>query len=382
MEVRKKKRPARTGRETDGLSRGTDRGSGGRSARTGRNTRRGVSRTETASDRGVPRKRRPSDGREGAAGETPAQNDIAELRARMAASRSARGRVDRRRKAAEKRRQQVLIQKAVLIAVVAALVAGVIIAAVRGSGKKGAAAGASAEPALSSLQAELSASPDQAGASGSGFSEVPALSEASPPDIPVSELLNPLAGRPDDLPDIDVSSWEFILANPTHSIADYAPEVTEVEDIRVDYRIREPLEAMVAATRNAGHSVVLSSGYRDYYTQKELFDEKAAEYGEDEAARIVAVPGTSEHQTGLAADITDTYYEQKGRSLEETGMYRYMSAHCHEYGFIVRFPDGKEDITGIMYEPWHFRYVGTEAAAYIMENGLTLEEFLAFYGVE
>ena len=93
----------------------------------------------------------------------------------------------------------------------------------------------------------------------------------------------------------------------------------------------------------------------------------------------MARPGTSEHQTGLCCDITDRYYEMKDRSLENTELYQWMSAHCQEYGFIVRFPDGKEDVTGIIYEPWHFRYVGKEAAAYIMEHDLTLEEFLELY---
>ena len=69
----------------------------------------------------------------------------------------------------------------------------------------------------------------------------------------------------------------------------------------------------------------------------------------------------------------------KGESLEDTELYQWMSAHCQEYGFIVRFPKGKEDVTGIIYEPWHFRYVGIEAATYIMENDLTLEEFLELY---
>ena len=100
---------------------------------------------------------------------------------------------------------------------------------------------------------------------------------------------------------------------------------------------------------------------------------------EELAADEVARPGTSEHQLGLAADITDQYYEYKNESLENTELFKWMSAHCAEYGFIVRYPKDKEDVTGIMYEPWHFRYVGKEAAAYIMEHGLCLEEFVALY---
>ena len=146
-----------------------------------------------------------------------------------------------------------------------------------------------------------------------------------------------------------------------------------------DVRIIEPMEEMVKAARAEGLSVLLSSGYRSYATQTWLFNRKAAEYGETVAATIVARPGTSEHQTGLCCDITDHYYEMKDASLENTEMYQWMSQHCDEYGFIVRFPKGREDITGIIYEPWHFRYVGKEAAAYIMEHDLTLEEFLELY---
>ena len=184
-----------------------------------------------------------------------------------------------------------------------------------------------------------------------------------------------------DKPDIDVSSWEFILANPTHSIEEYEPDLDAIEDIYLDYRIIEPMEEFVSDTRAQGLSVFLSSGYRSYDEQSWLF-EMQVEYedgDEEEAATIVARPGTSEHQTGLAADITDDYYEIKNDELEKTETYQWMSAHCQDYGFIVRFPKGKEDVTGIIYEPWHFRYVGKTAAKYIMEKGLTLEEFLALY---
>ena len=182
-----------------------------------------------------------------------------------------------------------------------------------------------------------------------------------------------------DRPDIDTGDWMFILANPWNDIGDYTPELEYLEGQQFDVRIIEPMEEMVEAARAEGLSVLLSSGYRSYATQTWLFNRKADEYGEMIAATIVARPGTSEHQTGLCCDITDHYYEMKDASLENTEMYQWMSQHCDEYGFIVRFPKGREDITGIIYEPWHFRYVGKEAAAYIMEHDLTLEEFLELY---
>lgn len=182
------------------------------------------------------------------------------------------------------------------------------------------------------------------------------------------------------LPDVDLTSWEFILANPTHDIGTYEPPIDYIEGIPLDSRIIEPMREFVAAARAEGLSVYLSSGYRTYSEQTYLFNRKIGQgYSEEVAATIVARPGTSEHQTGLACDITDQYYELKDSSLEQTATYKWMYQHCQEYGFIVRFPTDKKDITGIIYEPWHFRYVGIEAATYIMENGLCLEEFLDLY---
>ena len=185
-------------------------------------------------------------------------------------------------------------------------------------------------------------------------------------------------------PDIDIDSWEFILANDYNSIGEYAPQGPEMlEGQPLDERIIEPMKAMVADTRDQGLSVYLSSGYRSYADQLYLYNRKVAQYppdGKDSNGRwIVLPPGTSEHQTGLACDITDVYHEFKDRSLENTAMYQYMSQHCQDFGFIVRYPADKEDVTGVMYEPWHFRYVGKEAAAYIMENGICLEEFVSLY---
>ena len=192
-------------------------------------------------------------------------------------------------------------------------------------------------------------------------------------------------------PDVDVSSWEFILANAAHSIETYAPPAIEtLEGQQFDSRIIEPMKAFVAAARAEGLSVFLSSGYRDYATQQYLYNRKISQgYTPEQAATIVAPPGTSEHQTGLVCDITDQYYDPKDWAvLERTALYQWMSEHCQEYGFIVRYPkdksglnteEAKTSITGIIYEPWHFRYVGVEAATYIMENKICLEEFLALY---
>ena len=164
--------------------------------------------------------------------------------------------------------------------------------------------------------------------------------------------------------------------------ADPGCDLAELEGGRYfDARAVDALKEFIAAARAEGLSVCLSSAYRSYNEQTYLFNRKVSQCGGDEAAaaRIVNRPGTSEHQLGLCADITDKFYEVKTQDLEKTALYQWMYAHCQDYGFILRYPADKQDITGVMYEPWHFRYVGKEAAAYIMENGLCLEEFLDLY---
>lgn len=186
-------------------------------------------------------------------------------------------------------------------------------------------------------------------------------------------------------PDVDVSDWEFLLANPSTSISTYVPpQLVTLESQQFDSRIIEPLKSFVQAARNEGLSVYLSSGYRSYNDQAANFQRVCINNGitdgKDSNGFYITLPaGNSEHQSGLCCDITDRYYELKNRTLEDTALYKWMSMHCQEYGFIVRYPDGKEEVTEIMYEPWHFRYVGKDAAVYIMENGITLEEFLDLY---
>ena len=142
-----------------------------------------------------------------------------------------------------------------------------------------------------------------------------------------------------------------------------------------------------AASENV--RILTVSAYRDYDYQQELFNNKvhslqkengySVSKAQQEAATVVAAPGTSEHQLGLALDLVDANHVVLDESQEETVAYQWLKAHCHEYGFIVRYPNGKTEITGIIYEPWHFRYVGEEAAKIIMKNEITLEEYLRDY---
>lgn len=185
-----------------------------------------------------------------------------------------------------------------------------------------------------------------------------------------------------ELPDIDITEWQYRLVNTERLLeSDYAPELTMLENGQYfDSRAVDALQSFIDGARDAGLTVVVSSSYRSYATQQYLFNNKVYQTGSEEAAaRIVAIPGTSEHQLGLSADIVDGYYEYMNESLAETALAKWMYEHCWEYGFILRYPEDKQDITKIMFEPWHFRYVGVEAAQYIMENGLCLEEFVALY---
>ncbi len=122
-----------------------------------------------------------------------------------------------------------------------------------------------------------------------------------------------------------------------------------------------------------------SSGYRSISDQAQIYEEIEKEKGPAYAKQYVALPGTSEHHTGLAIDIAikvgDTWYEDYEESL--AGAYAFIAQTCARYGFIIRFPKGKEDITGYNYEPWHIRYVGSRSIAEeIMQNNETLEEYL------
>lgn len=187
-----------------------------------------------------------------------------------------------------------------------------------------------------------------------------------------------------DLPQLDLASWELMLVNTDNLLgSDYEPPelATLYNDCKVDSRIAQALTDFADAAMAEGLPVYLSSGYRAYSEQQYLFNNKVNQVGsKEEAAKIVAVPGSSEHQSGLCCDITDIYRNPKTIDVcENTETFKWLNEHCHEYGFILRFPKDKTEETGIMYEPWHFRYVGVEAATYIKEKGLCLEEFLALY---
>lgn len=129
----------------------------------------------------------------------------------------------------------------------------------------------------------------------------------------------------------------------------------------------------------AGHSLRIESGYRSYTAQANLFNRYSQKYGEAYAEKISARPGTSEHQTGLAADIGLSNGEcSLHRCFGDTAAGKWVAAHAADYGFIIRYPSEHVDVTGYNYEPWHLRYIGVGQAKAFVESGKgTLEEFLA-----
>lgn len=192
------------------------------------------------------------------------------------------------------------------------------------------------------------------------------------------------------LPDVDPDAWYLKLANFENSLdADFIPEVEEIENGQeFDVRASQYLKDLMQAARDAGYTVYFCSGYRSYEIQHGLYwrhiDEFVAEgMTEAEAHKTtllsVNYPGSSEHQLGLSADILEYADQPMLPEIGGSGLMLWLEENCANYGFIVRYPEDKTDITGISYEPWHLRYVGREAAEYIMENGICLEEFLILY---
>jgi len=197
-----------------------------------------------------------------------------------------------------------------------------------------------------------------------------------------------------ELPDVSIHEWNLKLVNNRNSLGkSFAPDVSEIVDGQYfDTRAVEALNTLLNGARQNGFSTYVSTAYRPYSVQATTFFGKASQivWADDSipmaeaemmAREFVAYPGTSEHQLGLAVDIVDSSDTSLiAEEVEDMELLVWLKEHCHEYGFILRYPKEKEEITG-WYEPWHFRYVGVEAATFIMENGLCLEEFIELYKV-
>lgn len=186
---------------------------------------------------------------------------------------------------------------------------------------------------------------------------------------------------------VNTSSQYLDLVNKTHPLAsDYVPpdlvEVTSAAPNMNCTKLRAPaaeaFEQLVAAAAADGHTIVLRSGYRSYDTQKKLFNSYVKRDGQPAAEQYSAPPGCSEHQLGLAVDVTSPSVNYKlDYRYGSTPEGKWLAENAHRFGFIVRYLEGKQDITGYVYEPWHIRYLGsTDAATEIYQQNLALEEYL------
>lgn len=184
--------------------------------------------------------------------------------------------------------------------------------------------------------------------------------------------------------------WYLVLVNNKNPMEEgYVPELTELEpDYSVDSRIADAAKKMLKDAKKAGMQIVICSAYRSVERQEQVFNDSLKDrlnqgmsYWDAFADNrlSVAEPGTSEHALGLALDLISNQYTELDKGQEDTKEAKWLKENCHKYGFILRYPPEKTDITGIIYEPWHYRYVGVEHAAEIMESGLTLEEYLEEY---
>lgn len=211
-------------------------------------------------------------------------------------------------------------------------------------------------------------------------------------DIPVTvkySLEDTLSGQVsrENVPVVSNYDSTAVLVNKQRSLPEnYKPDDLVIPDVRFSAaneerkHLRKPaadaLEDLFAAAEKDGIILYAVSGYRSYNTQTTLFNNYAQQHGREEALRFSAPPGTSEHQTGLAMDVSS---ENMGFTLDQsfgdTAEGRWIAQHAAEFGFIIRYPQEYEDVTGYMYEPWHLRYVGEDIAKQVTEQKVTLEHY-------
>lgn len=186
---------------------------------------------------------------------------------------------------------------------------------------------------------------------------------------------------------VDLNDWKYILVNELHPLSqDFEPQLVKtVDGQNVDKRIKTALETMIEDAGKDGLNLVVCSSYRDYKKQDSLMDKSIAKYVRSgmtyteaffKTKEQIALTGASEHHTGLAVDIVGKSHQSLDSAQADTEEAKWLNEHAHEYGFILRYPADKEELTMISYESWHYRYVGKKAAAFMKENNLCLEEFV------
>ena len=218
-------------------------------------------------------------------------------------------------------------------------------------------------------------------------SDVPSSSEESLVPSSTMPVSSAVSSKTASKPAETVEDWKLFLVNRDNPIpGSYVPSLTAVRGYQVDARISDALTAMLNDCVAAGLDPKICSAYRNEETQTRLYNAEVQKWinngylpdnAKVKAATVVAAPNTSEHQLGLAVDIVARSHQILNTSQEQTDEYKWLASHCQNYGFIVRYPNGKTDKTFVIYEPWHFRYVGVDAAKDIMARGITLEEYLS-----
>lgn len=193
------------------------------------------------------------------------------------------------------------------------------------------------------------------------------------------------------LTEIDTRAQEFrssllTLVNPWNEVPeDLDVSLATVDGYLVDRRCQRALSDMLSDCREQGYLPIICSAFRTMEYQDMLYNNKIKRLMAEGvpradapsiAAQSVAIPGTSEHQLGLAVDIISETYTNLDRYQEQTAVQQWIMQNCWRYGFILRYPNGTTDITGIIYEPWHYRYVGAVTAKAVHESGLVFEEYL------
>lgn len=189
-----------------------------------------------------------------------------------------------------------------------------------------------------------------------------------------------------DFVSTDAEKESLMLTNKFHRLGEeYNPE--DLENVKnwyaygTDPKLRkeayQQFIAMYNAAKKDGQDIIIESAYRDYKYQEKLYNSYLNALGQTETDAIAARPGFSEHQTGLTVDVTT--YGANNDNFETTEEFAWLQEHAHEFGFILRYPKGKEYLTGYNYESWHYRYIGEEAATKVHELGITFDEYYAYF---
>ena len=190
----------------------------------------------------------------------------------------------------------------------------------------------------------------------------------------------------EDYKEADTDKGNLIIANKLSYLGDYVPDdLVNVDGgycmqdgVMLKSEAYEHLKQMFEAAREEDYYFYISTAYRSYDFQKALYDSYLLKDSAEVVDSYSSRPGFSDHQTGLACDIGMPGY--KFEMFTDTDECRWLHENAYKYGFILRYPEGKENITKYKYESWHFRYVGVEVSTYIYENNITLEEYVAYFG--